>query len=201
MVPQSIPEHMELWLGKIEQGWQADQPKNAVSIARFSNQPVEGMCTYATLGLSHHSLAMGEDRYVRQELVFTTFSGVPSDDIVSFLMNFSDFMLSHHQALLKGQAVGLKAPIVAFSEMNAIYATGPVMFDDDFATFEKTSPSTVLVWVIPIYENEAKLIQEHGWEPFEDTLEELDPDLWDMNRPPITSLLVNEQCDDCKEKQ
>ena len=187
MSHKNIIEHVESFLGRIDYGWKGDDSKSAISIARFRNQPVEGMNTYVTLGLSHHVLSIQNKRQVRQEFVFSTFDTVPSEDVVSFLLSFSDFILTKHEALLRGEVVGPAAPIISGSSMNAVYASMPVIFDDEFATFEGDSPSTVMVWLIPIFESEAKYIKDYGWEAFEDVLEQQDPDLWDIGR---TSILV-----------
>lgn len=187
MSHKNIVDHLESFLGHIDYGWKDNYSENAISIVRFRNQPAEGMSTYVTLGLSHHVLSMPNKREVRQELVFCTFDTVPSDDVVSFLLSFSEFILAKHEALLRGKVVGPADPIVSSSSMNAVYASMPVIFDDEFATFEGTSPSTVLVWLIPIFASEAKHIQDHGWEVFEDILEQQDPDLWDMGRNPVVN--------------
>jgi antitoxin YqcF len=187
MSHKNIADHLESFLGSIDYGWKDNDSENAISVARFRNQPVDGMSTYVTLGLSHHVLSMPNKREVRQELVFSTFDTVPRDDIVSFLLSFSDFILTKHEALLRGQVIGPADPIISGSSMNAVYASMPVIFDDEFATFEGTSPSTVFVWLIPIFENEAKYIQEYGWEVFEDVLEQQDPDLWDVVRKPVVT--------------
>lgn len=187
MSHKNIVDHVESFLGKIDYGWKNNDTESAISVARFCDQPVEGMNTYVTLGLSHHALSMPKEREVRQELVFSVFDTVSSDDVVSFLLSFSGFILEKHEALLRGQVVGPAGPIISGSLMNAVYASMPVMFDDEFATFDGTSPSTVLVWLIPIFENEAKYVQEHSWEAFEDILEQQDPDLWDLNRGAVVS--------------
>jgi len=186
MPHNDIVEHVESYLGKIDQGWNAPpESKNRFSVARFRNQPVEGMSTYVTLGLNHHVLSMAEKREVRQELVFSTFESVPSDEIVSFLLRFTDLVLSRHEALLRGQVIGPGKPLFPGSAMNAIYVSMPVIFDEGFNTFEGSSPPSVLVWLVPIFESEARYVQEHGWEAFEDILEKEDPDLWDLNRLPV----------------
>lgn len=182
----NIIEHVESYLGKIDQGWSAPpESSSKFSIACFRDQPVEGVSTYVTLGLNHHILSMPEKREVRQELVLSAFESVPSDEIVSFMLRFTDLVLSRHEALLRGQVVGPGQPLFSGSAVNAIYASMPVIFEEGFNTFEGTSPPTVLVWLIPIFSDEARYIEEHGWEDFEDILEQKDPDLWDFGRQSV----------------
>ncbi|WNB76607.1 suppressor of fused domain protein [Methylomonas koyamae] len=182
MPNNNIIEHVESYLGEIDQGWNAPpESKNRFSVARFRNQPVEGMSTYVTLGLNHHILLMKKIE-IRQELVFSVFESVPSDEIVSFLFRLIDLILSKHEALLRGQVIGPGKPLFSESPMNAIYTSMPVIFEEGFNTFNGSSPPTILVWLIPIFESEARYVQEYGWEAFEDILEKEDPDLWDLKR-------------------
>lgn len=184
MTQKNIIDHIESYLGTIDYGWKGNGPESDITIARFRNQPTEGMSTYTTLGLSHHVLGMsqGQGREARQEFIFSAFDSVSSDEIVSFMLSFSGFVLTKHEALLRGQVIGPAAPIFSSSSMNSIYASIPVMFDDTFAACHTSTPSTILVWLIPIFEAEANYINEQGWESFEDILERDDPDLWDLNR-------------------
>ena len=186
MPHSNIIEHVESYLGKIDQGWNAPlESKNHFSIARFCDQPVEGMSTYMTLGLNHHILSMTEEREVRQELVFSAFVPDPSNEIVFFMLRFADLVLSKHEALLRGQVIGPGKSLFSNSAMNAIYISMPVIFEEGFNTFEGSSPPTVLVWLVPIFADEARYVEKYGWGKFEDILEQKDPDLWDIERQSV----------------
>jgi hypothetical protein len=60
-----------------------------------------------------------------------------------------------------------------------------VVFGEAFATYEETSPSTVLVWLIPLLPEEAHYVHQHGWKSFETLLEQKNPDLLDLRRMPV----------------
>ena len=181
----SIIHHVEQHLGKIELAWRPDGLCENVSVSRFRSQPIEGMTTYVTLGLSHHTLSMPNEREVRQELVFSAFEYIAGEEIARFLLRIADLIISREEAILRGTVIGPGKRIFSGSPMNAVYVSLPVMFDESLATYEGTSPSTVLVWLIPILADEARYVEEHGWEAFEDLLEQKNPDLWDLRRTSV----------------
>lgn len=181
----NIINHLEKHLGEIETGWKHTNASSEVSIVRFINQPVDGLSTYTTFGTSHHKLSLANNKEIRQELIFTALNNIPSGEISSFLLRMSDLVLSKHEGFLRGQVIGPGEQLFSGSSMNAVYATMPVLFSEGLAIFEGSSPSTVMVWLIPIYADETKYIDELGWEEFENILEPKDPDLWDLNRPSV----------------
>ncbi|MDX6709646.1 MAG: hypothetical protein QOH96_662, partial [Blastocatellia bacterium] len=143
----SIITHIEHFLGQIGDGWKLIEPGYEVNVASFRDKPFEGAITYVTLGLSHHVLAMNPEESVRQELVFTTYEKYSGGEIASFLITFSDFILSKHQALLRGDVVGPGESIIPGCPLKAVYSSMPAVFDDGFAVYKGTSPPTVLVWI------------------------------------------------------
>jgi hypothetical protein len=60
-----------------------------------------------------------------------------------------------------------------------------VFFDDDFCIYDGSTPSTVMVWVLPIYHSEVEYIATNGWGHFEDMLEEKDPDRCSLERDAV----------------
>jgi hypothetical protein len=182
---ESLVEHIESHLGKMDFGWTLQQSLSNVQVACFHDRPVVRASTYVTIGLSHHILRMPGNREVRQELVFTVYDSFDAEKIASFLLTFSDYIITKREALLRGQVVGPTEPIVPGIKMNAVYAAIPVLFDDSFATFDGTSPPTVFVWLLPLHASEASYVQDNGWNKFEDLLEEKDPKLLDLNRQSV----------------
>lgn len=99
---------------------------------------------------------------VRQELVFCVLDTVPSNEVVSFLISFSEFILAKHEALLRGSVIGPADTIFSGSPMNAVYASIPVIFDDEFATYEGSSPSAVMARLIPILNVKRSIFKRAG---------------------------------------
>jgi len=94
-------------------------------------------------------------------------------------------LLDSHRALLRGEVVGPAGPIVPGSVLEAYYCAIPVYFSDSLATFRRTVPGTVIVWLVPISHAEAHYVWQHGWSQFEDLLVAHDPDLLDVMRPSL----------------
>lgn len=85
-------------------------------------------------------------------------------------------------ALLRGQVVPLGAPVTRGALATSLYASIPVVFPDALATFSESTPATVCVWLFPLHPEEAEYISSRGWNSFENILERVDPDLYDLNR-------------------
>ena len=108
-----------------------------------------------------------------------------ANEIIFFMLRFADLVLSKHEALLRGQVIGPGKSLFSHSEMNAIYISIPVIFEEGFNTFEGSSPPTVLVWLVPIFADEARYVEKYGWGKFEDILEQKNPDLWNIERQSV----------------
>lgn len=181
----SIVGHFESHLGQIAGGWSDDEGSGSLQVVRFPGQPVPDVSCYATLGLSEHVLAMPRGREVRQELVFCAYDRFPAGDVASFLMSFGESLVPGHRALLRGDVIGPGEAVIPGSSLNAVYASVPVVFDDSFGTYERSTPATVVVWLIPLSAAEAGFVRQKGWSAFEELLEDADPDLFDLERPSL----------------
>ncbi len=181
----SLIHHAENHLGSIVKGWKDNNSKNNLQIVSFLDCPGETASTFLSLGMSDQVLKMNGSSQVRQELVFSVYTVSISNLIVSFLMSLCEGILGKGKALLRGEVIPLSSELAERIGFEFVYCTIPVFFDDDFCSYDETSPSTVMVWVLPIYRSEADYIAEKGWEIFEDLLEEKDPDLCSLERDPI----------------
>jgi len=181
----NIIEHLEMFLGNISQGWNENRSDNKAMVVCFHNKPFDKVDTFLTLGLSNHILSLSNKKNVRQELIFSCCCENSSKIIVSSLMFMCDFIIINHRALLRGQVIRLQDEVIDKLGFEALYCTIPTFMEDDFITFKYSDPKTVIVWLIPIYKNEAKFIYTYGWDKFEDILEESDPDLFSLDRESV----------------
>lgn len=69
--------------------------------------------------------------------------------------------------------------------LNSVYASVPMIYDEKFWLYDGSDPHTIFVWVIALHEEEGNYIRANGWGKFEDLLERADPELWDLQRPPV----------------
>jgi Suppressor of fused protein (SUFU) len=184
--------HIERYLGAIQGGWKDNSSEHGISIASFKNTPCETVNTFLTLGLSKHVLALTDSKQVRHELVFSADETVPGTLVGSLLLSISEFLLVNHTSVHRGQVIRLPVNFVknigfdSNFEFDAIYCSNPVYFDDRFACYTESDPPTVMVLLIPIYNIEADFIDNNGWGLFEDILEKDDPDLFSLDRKPVT---------------
>ncbi len=68
----------------------------------------------------------------------------------------------------------------------ALYAAVPVYVSQDFGELDTGTRTITLIRLVPITTTEAEFVASHGWTAFEDMLATEDPDLSDVNRPPLT---------------
>lgn len=178
-----IIAHIEKYLGPISQGWSDKSSNQELQVLYFKNSPEDGVDTFITLGLSNHVLNISSSKQVRQELVFSASNCESSANAISFLLSLCEMVINKdHRAFLRGEVVFLPYDIAEKMHFDAIYCAIPVFFDDDFSTCNETSPPTVIVCIIPIKQKEAEYVKSHGWDRFEDILEQSDIDCFDLNR-------------------
>ncbi|UMR30066.1 suppressor of fused domain protein [Massilia sp. MB5] len=181
-MPRSVTEHLEHYLGEICHGWSDDRSVHAFQVVSFKDQPVEGIVTYSTLGLSEMELALPRGSQIRQELVLSAHESIPAEEIVHLLLTCAERLGKRGKAVLRGEVIDLSRPLVRGATTRAVYATNPTPFDDGFAEFSHVNPPVIFVLLVPVTAAEAKLIGEEGWSRFEDWLEAQDPDIWDLSR-------------------
>jgi len=181
----TIIDHAEKYLGKIDQGWKDNDSDSKLQIVSFKDTPGESVSTYLSLGMSKHVLNLSETKKIRQELVFSVCSMAISSMVVSFLLSLCEAIINRGKAVLRGEVIPLSKEIATRIGFDAVYCAIPVYFDDAFCTYGESSPSTVMVWMLPIYQSEASYIEVNGWECFENLLEEKDPDLCSLDRDSV----------------
>ena len=164
-------EHLEARLGTITGGWKHD----GYQVAEF------GSGWFATIGLSRHALhSRRSGRHLRLELIV---GGHPADFLPDLLGQVADEVLTSGDALLRGDVVGPRGPLVPGSALEAWYAASPVYQDDEFAAVDLPDGArAAIVWLVPISVGEAAYRASHGWKAFEDELARHDPDLLDLGR-------------------
>lgn len=184
----SIIDFLEKNLGKLKGGWHssAGDSQNDFQVALFPNVPFEGAATFSTIGVSDYPLWNAEHKTFFQEAVIVAKKEFGVNNLPGILMQVADSLLDSGHLILRGEVIGPAGPLFEGSKLEALYATSPVYFDTDFHIFKQTSEKEIIiVWLVPITKNEAAYIMEFGWEPFENLLEKVDPDLTDFHRDSI----------------
>jgi Suppressor of fused protein (SUFU) len=183
----SLVDHFERYLGEIEAGWSRDDDGHPMpfQVVRFPQGSGNGTISFATLGLSRYPMRAASGKEIREELLMLVPSGLRDGPVPGLLQQIGMDILAADRPLLRGDVIGPRGPLIAGSEMEAIYVAIPVYFPDDFAVYEGDDDQIVVAWLVPISSNEASYIQQHGWRAFEKRLVEDDPDLTNIFRAPL----------------
>jgi hypothetical protein len=177
-----VVKHLEHHLGEATGGW---GDKSRIQVLHFPARPEPGIVTYATLGLSDAVLPMGNGRTVRQELLLAVRAAFDPAAVAGMLTSFADYVVGQGRALLRGDVVGPSDPLIPGVEARAVYAAMPVVFPEGIDTMRESTPPTVFVWLAPLRVEDAEYVRFHGWSAFEDALERVPLDFWDLNRAPL----------------
>jgi hypothetical protein len=100
-----------------------------------------------------------------------------------------------NQALARGSLQGPAGSILPCTSLEALYASIPVYFPDEFAECKTTAGNTHFVWLIPAFPSEAEFVVRHGWEHFEEFLVRQQPALLDLNRDELRLSVLREVSD------
>lgn len=179
---------LEKHLGKMEFSWHSSEEHclNDFQVAVFEDAPFEGAATYSTLGISNFALQDAKQTTFFHEAVMVAKKEFGDENIPGILMQVSDHLVSSCQMIFRGDVIGPAGPLFEGSILEALYATAPVYFDEDFHLFQPVPHKNVIVvWLVPITKKEAAYVEQFGWEKFEDLLEQVDPDLTDFFRESI----------------
>jgi hypothetical protein len=178
--------HLERHLGSIEVGWtrtEEGQPPG-FQVARFSGSTLKGIVPFSTVGLSNFPVpSRRSGKPIRLELVFLVASPQAALGIPSLLQRIGGELLDRNDAILRGDVVGPRGPLVPDSSMVALYVSAPSYLPDSFAVCQTDHLGpVVLAWLVPISEQEARFVASNGWEAFEELLAATDPPLEDLYR-------------------
>ena len=112
-------------------------------------------------------------------------------DFHELLFEVSLYAYLNDKFISSGSVISLGKKVLS-SEMEYLYLTDP--YEDDGAIYSKLPhgqivlPNKVIqtLWIIPIYTNEYRAIQEHGAEYFDNLLGQSAKNFEDLNRQPMT---------------
>ncbi|GAB7126931.1 suppressor of fused domain protein [Silvimonas sp. JCM 19000] len=178
----SVAEHIEGHLGPISSGWSDGASSHGIQVVCFKEQPIPGITTYVTLGLSENELDLPKGRKIRQELVVSANDSFAGGDVAAFLLSLAEHIKIRGRAVLRGEVIGPWRPLISNATVNAVYVTNPTPFDTGFAEFSGAELPVIFALLVPITTEEAGLVSDHGWSWFEDVLESQDPDVWNLIR-------------------
>lgn len=194
-------DHYELRLGSCARRWINDprDPQGSLAdvaglaeqeiyqVLKFEHQPVQSVNTFVTYGLSRHVLDTHDPPLkptcaVRMELLACVSEAIPDAAIAYLLMSFGNAMLRKKQAPMSGEIIDWHTTIFEDPRFRYLYCTEPLLFPEGLAVFEGSSPETVIAWLLPVTEAEAKYAMNVGFEKFNDLLRAERPDVFAFDR-------------------
>lgn len=184
----NLIDHLERRLGRISGG--LAHKIDGVQVVRYEGGRFRDVESWSTLGMSRHILeARGSaERYVLEVfLAARRAPGHETGDLARVVEWVAREMVGRHEARLRGDVQRLPSVIHTGSVLDHIYFANPVYYDEDFYSveLEPGGQAAGIVWLVPIGPQEAEYVREHGWRLFEDRLEQVDPDLFDLTRREI----------------
>lgn len=172
-----IVKHLEKYIGEISNAINITDKRYEVTISLYENIPFEEIRTYSTLGLNRYFVGY----YF--EFILVCESKFSKDEIASFLTSFSEYVIEQNINVQRGDVISFDFMMTSETKMDSLYFTLPFYFDENLQQLDLEERSVIFPLIIPVYNEEAQLIREKGWNVFEEFLEENEIDnLWDLNR-------------------
>ncbi|MCF8324801.1 MAG: suppressor of fused domain protein [Leadbetterella sp.] len=180
--------HLESEFGEIKHGWDRfpEGGKWPFQVISLENGRYNGISTFSTLGLSNYLLnSPVSSKIIQQELFLMVPNRYGYKNIPSLLNEIGSFAIDNKKAFLRGDIVDFNSGLSMIStNFTAFYVSMPVYFPDSFASFTSdiNKNNIVICWLIPIFEEEKNFIRNNGWGKFEEIIENVNPDFFDLNR-------------------
>ncbi|SHM65632.1 suppressor of fused domain protein [Chryseobacterium polytrichastri] len=172
-----IVKHLEQYIGTISRATDIVDKKYNLTISVYDNIPFEEIRTYSTLGMNRYFI----DYYY--EFIFVCMAKYNENEIASFLTSFAEYLIDAENGVRRGDVLSFDFTMTSQTQMNSLYFTLPFYFDDNLQQLKLENKNVIFPLIIPIYNEEAQLIKEKGWNSFEEFLEENEVDnLLDLNR-------------------
>ncbi|GEJ48146.1 suppressor of fused domain protein [Chryseobacterium sp. ON_d1] len=174
-----IVEHLEKHIGKISNAVNITDKKYEITVSLYDNIPFEKVRTYSTLGMNQYFVGY----YF--ELIMVCDDKFNKNEIASFLTSLSEYFIDNKKGIRRGDVMTLGFSMTSETKMNSLYFTLPFYFDDDLQQLKLEDKTVIFPLIIPVYNEEALLINKKGWNSFETFLEDNEIDnLWDLKREP-----------------
>jgi hypothetical protein len=177
-----VVHHLEKFLGETVGGWHSADWN--FYVLEFPHVPFRNCTALATAGLSELALQSSVSaKEVRHELVLVFDKSHGPGNLPSVLHQVGMEAVERKRPYLRGDVIGPRDPLVDGTQMTGLYVTLPTFAPDGFANVEANDASQrIFAWLIPITTGEAAFVRDQGWSAFEDVLERVGPDLFDLRR-------------------
>ncbi len=186
--PAPLIEHLESNFGRIESGWNSQEPADpAIQIVEFRGGKMAGVTVISTLGLSSFALQSSvSKKQIRQELFIMLKDGQLDSRLPAILDQVARESVRTNRPVLRGEVVEKQNPVLGERNLVALYATLPVYYPERFWTLHDEDQGDVAFgWLLPIKRKEESYVRQNGWSAFENLLNKAKFDLFDLDRPSL----------------
>jgi len=164
-----------------------DELSLKLAITYFDDRPIDDLRSYCTVGLSVAPIER-DGREYRQELMFVTYNEIDRRTIANFLGAFAEDILKRGRAVVRGDIVTPREPVILGTLMNSVFVCRPVALVAYGAeVFDEAEPPIDFWWLVPIHDDEAQYARANGCEALEFALSNSYLSLWDLRRPSVFS--------------
>lgn len=181
----TIISHVEKVFGVVERGWSFEYECHSYNVVECVGGRLEGVNTYCTLGLSRAVLQMGRGRKISHEVLVSIEEGSISGNAAALISQVADQILARHEPLKNDQVLRRSGVLFKEREFNSFWVKSPFFFGEDAEVYESDAVGggvCIIVWLVPIFESEARYIEQRGGEAFEDILTDLEVDFFSLDR-------------------
>ncbi|MCY7898144.1 type II toxin-antitoxin system antitoxin YqcF [Bacillus spizizenii] len=169
---------------KVTKYWDDNENSN-IDILSVSDQPQEGITSYATLGLSDHSINYEVNGTpLRIEIVAAMESA--SDIYANVLSTCAFNIINSNFTCAPG--VIFKNVISMYdqeTDMRHVMFVSPFLWEEDLELLEFSNKSVTWLMAIPISEGELQVTEKHGPDYLQDLLESKQIDIYDIKRESV----------------
>ncbi|CAM3824521.1 hypothetical protein BS11774_19140 [Bacillus subtilis] len=169
---------------KVTKYWDDNENSN-IDILSVSDQPQEGITSYATLGLSDHSINYEVNGTpLRIEIVAAMESA--SDIYANVLSTCAFNIINSNFTCAPG--VIFKNVISMYdqeTDMRHVMFVSPFLWEEDLELLEFSNKSVTWLMAIPISEGDLQVTEKHGPDYLQDLLESKQIDIFDIKRESV----------------
>ncbi|WP_248919075.1 suppressor of fused domain protein [Pseudomonas entomophila] len=181
----TIINHVEKIFGGIERGWSFEYESHSYNIVECEGGRLEGVSTYCTLGLSRAVLQIGRGREISHEILISVEEDSVPGNVAALISQVVEQILAKHEPLKNDQVLRRSGVLFKGREFNSFWVKSPFFFGEDAEIYESDDVGggvCIIVWLVPIFESEARYIELRGGEAFEDILTDLEVDFFSLDR-------------------
>ena len=183
--------HYSRYFGEPENMAQFNNPKLPDVVEIAPSSPKHGWI-YGTVGMSLNPIPYPpdwtEDKRERRVEIYIR-STTQKIELFGVLIDFVKHLFDERAFMEFGHLLQRNdgKPVVADSPMTKIILLPPLVEPEKFAAFRVDEEMVVMLWAIPIHDDEAMFVEEHGWQALVDLFYRQRPNTSDFMRASVIS--------------